>query len=228
MPAVALPPPVIEAVVADGFAPRIDAPYRYRIEQVRDEAGVPRRYVTDRTIVFRRTPGGLVAELTITAVDGGLATGPGALFERAFAGLRGRMIRYRLSPGGTVTAVEDRAALWQALGDAVLAQAGDDPARLAIARRLVAPLRAMPEPAQVAMLGSMLATVIAADTVRRGVLPDRAVRQDGVPPFGKGAVVTGTERIHAQGGLLIEGNKLEVEFETAGRKRVLDTFVTVD
>ena len=26
----------------------------------------------------------------------------------------------------------------------------------------------------------------------------------------------------------IEGNKLEIDFETAGRKRVMDSFVTVD
>ncbi|MDJ0276720.1 hypothetical protein QLH51_07925 [Sphingomonas sp. 2R-10] len=203
-----LPPPAIEAASATGFAPALDTAYRYHIEQQRDEAGVARRYTTDRTIRFRRMVDGLVAEMVIDTVDGSLSDGPGAMFERAFATLRGRPIRYTLSDRGEVTGVVDRAGVWSALVDAIAAQAGTDPARAAMLQRLTAPLRAMTERQQVAMLGSMLANVLAPDIVRRGVQPERAIRRPGTPPFGTDTDVTGSERVHAEGRDLIAEERL--------------------
>ncbi|MGN5374355.1 hypothetical protein [Sphingomonas hankookensis] len=210
-------PPAIEAAAATGFAPAIDIPYRYHIEQQRDEAGVVRRYATDRTIRFRRTADGLVADMVIDAVDGGLSDGPGAMFERAFATLRGRPIRYTLSDRGDVTGVIDRPAIWNALIDAVAAQAGSDPGRAAMLGRLTAPLRAMPERQQVAMLGSMLTNLLAPDVVRRGVQPERPIRRPGAPPFGAGTEVTGTERIYAQGRELIAEERLSGDVAAIAR-----------
>ncbi|MEP9402263.1 hypothetical protein [Sphingomonas sp. VNH70] len=198
----------VQAVVASGFAPVPDTPYRYRIEQERDEAGVTRRYVTERTIRFARGTDGYVAEMTITAVDGSLSSGAGAMFERAFAGLRGVPMRYRLSAAGAVIAVEDRAMLWQRLIDGVIATAGSDPERQATVRRLTAPLAAMPEAQQVAMLGSMLATVLAPDVVRGGTMAERAIRQEGIGPQGIGTALSGTERVFAQGALLVDERRL--------------------
>lgn len=208
MPVATVPPPVVEAAQPTGFAPALDRPYRYRIEQERDEAGATRRYATERTILFRRAEGGYLAEMIITAVDGGLATGPGALFERAFAGLRGQTIRYRLSARGEVVDIEDRDALWQRLVDAVIAAAGDDPTNRATAGRLAAPLAAIPRPQRIAMLGSMLATVLAPDVVRSGASPERRIRQQGVAPHGAGGALTGTERTFVQGDMLVEQRNL--------------------
>lgn len=213
-----LPPPVpaVEAAVATGFAPALDTAYRYHIEQERDEAGVVRRYATDRTVRFRRTPAGLTAEMTIDSVAGGLADGPGAMFERAFATLKGRPIVFRLSNGGEVTGVVDRETLWTALIDAVGAQAGGDPARQAMLQKLTAPLRALPERQQVAMLGSMLTSLLAPDVVRRGVVPQRNVRQRPTPPYDGGSDVTGTERIHAEHNALIEEQRLSGDVVARG------------
>lgn len=213
-----LPPPVpaVEAAVATGLAPALDTDYRYHIEQERDEAGAVRRYATDRTVRFQRSATGLTAQLTIDSVAGGLSDGPGAMFERAFASLRGRSITYRLSDSGVVTGVIDRDALWARLIDAVTAQAGGDPARAAMLQRLTAPLRVMPEQQQVAMLGSMLTTLIAPDVVRRGVTPQRDVRQRGMPPFDGGSDVTGTERIHADGTALVEEQRLSGDIVARG------------
>lgn len=191
----AMPPPSIEASAQPDFAPRMNTVYRYRIEQVRDEAGTQRRYATDRTVVFSRDAVGLVADLTIISVDGGLANGPGVLFERAFAGLIGRRIRYRLSPSGDVTDVEDRDTVWNHLVDGILTQAGANAERAAMAQRLSAPFRAMPPAQRIAFLGSMLASVLAPDVVRGGVRPATPIRQTGKPPFGIGTIVTGTERV---------------------------------
>lgn len=213
---IVLPPPVIEVARATGFAPALDTAYRYHIEQQRDEAGVVRRYTTDRTIRFRRMADGLVAEMVIDTVDGGLSDGPGAMFERAFATLRGRPIRYILSERGEVTGVIDRAGVWSALVDAVAAQAGSDPSRAAMLERLTAPLRAMPERQQVAMLGSMLTNLLAPDIVRRGVQPERPIRRPGAPPFGTGAEVTGTERAYAQGRELVAEERLSGDLAAAG------------
>ena len=205
---IALPPAAIEAAMATGFAPTLDTDYRYHIEQERDEAGVIRRYATDRTVRFRRTPAGLTAELTIESVAGGLSNGPGAMFERAFATLKGRPIVYRLSDSGEVTDVVDRQMLWTTLIDAVSAQGGGDAARTAMLQKLTAPLRALPERQQVAMLGSMLTTLLAPEVVRRGVVPAHDIHQRAMPPFDGGSEVTGTERIHAQGSALVEEQRL--------------------
>lgn len=202
------PAPAVETAVASGFAPALGTDYRYHIEQERDEAGVVRRYATDRTVRFRRAPSGLIAELTIHSVAGGLSDGPGAMFERAFATLKGRPIIYQLSDRGEVTGIVDRELLWSALIDAVSAQAGDDPARVAIVQKLTAPLRAMPERQQLAMLGSMLTTLLAPEVVRRGVVPQHDIRQRATPPFDGGSDVTGTERIHAEGDALVEEQRL--------------------
>ena len=211
-----LPVPAAEVAAATGFAPALQIAYRYHIEQERDEAGVVRRYATDRTVRFRRTSAGLVADLTIESVAGGLSDGPGAMFERAFALLRGRPIIYQLSERGDVTGVAEREALWSALIDAVTAQAGGDPARAAMLQKLTTPLRALPERQQVAMLGSMLTTLLAPEVVRRGVVPQRDIRQRGTPPFDGGSDVTGTERIHAQGTALVEEQRLSGDVVARG------------
>lgn len=228
---IAMIPPAIEAAAATGFAPALDTAYRYHIEQQRDDAGVARRYATDRTIRFRRTADGLVADMVIDGVTGSLSDGPGALFERAFATLRGRPIRYILSDRGEVTSIVDRAGLWSALIDAIAAQAGDDPARSAMLARLTAPLRAMPERQQVAMLGSMLTNVLAPDIVRRGVQPERPIRRPGSPPFGIGSEVTGTERIYAEGRDLIAEEHLSGDIAANGQasgRRTSNLSRTVD
>lgn len=212
------PAPAVEAAVATGFAPALDTEYRYHIEQERDEAGTIRRYATDRTVRFRRTPDGLVAQLTIDSVAGGLSDGPGAMFERAFATLKGRPIVYRLSDRGEVTGVVDRETVWTALIDAVAAQDRGDPAKKAMLQRLTAPLRAMPERQQVAMLGSMLTTLLAPDVVRRGVVAQHDIRQRATPPFDGGSEVTGTERIHAQGNALVEEQRLSGDVVASGGK----------
>lgn len=211
-----LPPPAIEAAAPAAFAPALDTAYRYHIEQERDEAGAIRRYTTDRTVRFRRTGEGLVAEMVIDTVDGSLSDGPGAMFERAFANLRGRPIRYRLSDRGEVTDVIDRAGIWSALVDGIAAQGAGDAARTAMLARLTAPLRAMPERQQVAMLGSMLTNLLAPDVLRRGVQPERPLRRPGAPPFGAGSEVTGTERIHAEGRNLIAEERLTGDIAAAG------------
>lgn len=213
-----LPPsaPAVEAAVATGFAPSLDTDYRYHIEQERDEAGAVRRYATDRTVRFRRGPAGLTAELTIDSVAGGLSDGPGAMFERAFATLRGRPIVYQLSDRGEVTGVVGREALWTTLIDAVSAQHGGDPRRKAMLQKLTAPLRTMPERQQVMMLGSMLTTLLAPDVVRRGVVPQHEVRRRATPPFDGGSEVTGTERIYVDGKVLVEEQRLSGDVVASG------------
>jgi len=227
-----LPPPAIEAAATTGFAPALDTAYRYHIEQQRDEAGAVRRYTTDRTVRFRRAADGLVADVVIDTVDGSLSDGPGAMFERAFASLRGRTIRYRLSDRGEVTDVIDRAAIWSALVDAIAAQGTGDPAKSAMLTRLTAPLRAMPERQQVAMLGSMLTNLLAPDVVRLGVQPERPIRRPGAPPFGAGSEVTGTERIHAAGRKLIAEERLTGDIAAVstrpGGRRTSSVTRTVD
>lgn len=205
MPVNTLPPPSIAAAAPTRFAPAIASPYRYRIEQVRDEGGVIRRYASERTLRFFPDGNGLIGELTVDSAVGGSADGPGAMFERIFAGLIGRTIRYRVSNSGVVTGVEELDAVWAQLVAGIAAQGSDDPVRMAMAHRLAGSFRDMTTQQRTAFLGSMLSSMIATQVTQSGVQPAKPFRQVGKPPFGTGSVVAGSERVWARGdGLLIQ------------------------
>ena len=64
-----------DQVARGTFAPRIDAPYRQRLEQTRVVAGETARYTAERTVRFARDgEGGFRAEVTLVAIDPDMAT----------------------------------------------------------------------------------------------------------------------------------------------------------
>lgn len=190
------------------FAPPLNLWLTYEQVEDRDDAGAHTRYRLIRRVRFSAEGEGYLAEVETLTVDGGVASGPGALFESAMSALKGTTIRLHLDAQGGVTAIDDQAVMMARLRDAIVAAASAKAApdeRAALAARLAAPLTAMPEPLQRRMLGSVLSPLIA-DASQSGAAPPEPVKQQGASPFGGLAQLSGTRRrwIDATGRLIVE------------------------
>lgn len=215
---------LVQPDAAHRFAPPLDMMLRYETWQDRDDAGAKEHFRLSRTIRFGREGAGYLAEVTTIAVDGGIASGAGAMFEAAMGALKGVTMRLHLDADGKVTAIDDQAALMARLRDAIVAAATagkPEDERAALAQRLGGALTAMPEPLQREMLGSVLSSVIADADTPAGASPAAPVTQRGSSPFGGSADLAGTRRswIDADGRLVIE----ETLSGTARSTRTADT-----
>lgn len=195
---------------APRFAPPVGQWLRYEQIQDRDDAGAHTRYRLARRVRFSAEGAGFLAEIETLSIDGGIASGPGALFESAMAVLKGLTVRLHLDAQGTVVAIDDQAIIMARLRDAIVAAATDKAApdaRAALATRLAAPLTAMPEPLQRRMLGSVLSPLVA-DTAHLDATAPEPVTQQGASPFGGLAQLSGTRRrwVDASGHLIVETN----------------------
>lgn len=141
------------------FAPPSDRPITITLETVRSATGLPdRSFRSERSVRFERDGAGWKAVLRIVESNGG-ATGAGQLFEAGFAALKGRDLVFRLDAGGRIESVDDAAALWDALTNAVSTAAQ---ARNALAAQGVVDLmRRLPPDRQLAMLASLLTPALA-------------------------------------------------------------------
>lgn len=160
----ALPALLWASAAGARFAPPEGRTFLYAVTDTRGTGeGAPIVTTSERRVTFRKLPGGYGAELTVVSVE---MTGPPAV--AAMAGnfmktLIGRTIRYRLDGGGAVIAVEDQAALIADVVAALRAMGGDGPNRGDAAAKVAQSVAAAPEPAQRAMLASLLTGAIAAD-----------------------------------------------------------------
>lgn len=202
-------------VQADAAAPRFNPPldgtFRYETVQTRDEAGARERFVLVRSLCFLRDGDGFTAILTVDQVEGGIASGPGAMFDAAMAALKNVPVRFHLDAQGRVVSIEDQAALMARLRDAIVTHAADaakiEPAkRAAFAARLAGALTAMPDALQRRMLASMIEPVLADPGLPDAPAPAAPIAQAGKSPFGGTADMKGTRRswIDAEGLLAIE------------------------
>lgn len=191
------------------FAPPLDHPLRAVTETARTDAGVTRRFINTRRVVFRRSGAGYRAEVTIEA--GAPATesddDPAAMFRAGFARIAGRGVVLHLDPAGRVTAIEDQAAVWKAFldGIAALAPAGSgdlDRKRAGRIRAILTVLAPMPPDRQRATLASLVEPLIAADIAVGGESPPRAVRVPAGSAFGT-AQLDGVRAVRRDGGHLV-------------------------
>lgn len=173
------------------FAPPLDRPLRAVTEAVRTDAGITRRFINKRRIVFRREGQGYRADVTIESGAPAMASDddPAAMFRAGFARIAGRTVVLRLDPAGRVTAIDDQAGMWRAFldGIAALAPAGSDELsrkRAGRIRAIHAALAPMPPERQRATLASLVEPLIAADIAAAGETPPRAVRVPAASPFG--------------------------------------------
>ncbi|MCW4463342.1 hypothetical protein OK349_16635 [Sphingomonas sp. BT-65] len=224
--------------IAVRFDPPLDKPLRVVTESIRTDGGVTRRFVNARRVVFRRADAQLRAEVTIEGSEPtGPSDDPAAMARAGFAHIAGRTIIFRLDPTGQVTAVEDHAAVWQAMLDGFAAQAPDgsdalDRKRAGRVRAIVGALAAMPVDRQRETLASLVEPLIAADAAGGGG-PPRPVRVPAASPYGmaelQGIRVSRMARgrvelsVTAQGDIAVPGSdgaaRARVTLET---QRVID------
>jgi hypothetical protein len=142
----------VVAAQAQTFAPPLDRPLTYRIEQQRPDDDF--RFALTRRVTFRREAGAIVAEVVFAGTEA--SGGPATYFARGAQAFRGRPLRFTLSPGGRIVALDDLDGAWATFlaGVATMARPGSDPA---------AALRALPVERRLGVLGSQLAQILAGD-----------------------------------------------------------------
>lgn len=180
---------------APAFQPPLDTPIAYTATETRDGGAGVQLFTVERRVTFHRREAVLVAEVETLRVSGSGDAGMARLFESAMRAMVGRRVLMTLDPTGRVTDVANRDQVWRAhvegMAAALAAPAGS--AKAATVASLLAPLRALPPPQQVAKLAEMLDPLIGSDLLVAG---ERAARPVSVPARGRDgsqAMLTGSE-----------------------------------
>lgn len=174
--AVALAALLLQA--APVFAPPIDVPIRYRVEEVRSDPRGARRFALDRQVVFTRTAVGLFATVTLMAVEGDAPADPKRVFDRAMAALIGKPLVFTLDRQGSVIAVEVDDPLWTMVVDTLAKEMlgpAADPGRGAHVAQMLAPLRTASSARRAGMLAGALTPLLTPSDIGNEPGPTRAV-----------------------------------------------------
>lgn len=178
----AVPAPAAVSTVA--FAPPVDRPLLFRVEERRDEGAGRRRFLVERRVRFRRDGPGWLAEVTLLRA---WTDRDDAVARRFLAGVRaldGRVLRYRLVGDGRVAGVEAEDAVWAAMLGGFAAASRGSPVPGADLSHASPAMRA-------AMLESPVRSVLALAPPPPGV---RRVRLPGLGPAGGPVALEGMER----------------------------------
>lgn len=208
-----MPPPLLRGsapppVARGTFAPRTDITYRQRLEQERVVAGETARYIAERRVRFTREAGGFRVDMTLIAVDGGIGSRAGAMFEAGLRGLLRRPLVFHLDPNGAITSLEGATSHWTAYLDGLAGQPMSGPdadARRARLAELTAPMRALPPERQLQVLGSALREVIDPLAASRAGAAPRAFSREVRSPLGGMATLDGSVRaVRDSTGIVVE------------------------
>jgi len=143
------------------LAPVLDRPYRLVFEDERVDPSGTRHFRVERTVVFHREPGGLLAVVTLVAVWTDAAGEFGRRFTTATSALKDRPVRFHLSPDGRVSSIDDEPAVWAAVVAGVAAIASTSGRVSEIGRRPELPLAMLPPEAARSTLASILTPMLA-------------------------------------------------------------------
>jgi len=191
----------VAAVTAPVFAPPLDAPLRVVTERVESGAS-ERRFRMERLVRFAREESGYRAEVAILGIAGDTPEASGALYEGGFGSLAGQPLVFHLDRAGQVVAIDGMAGIWgricRGVADNAAARRNLPAAqRAALTSRIEAPLLAMPADRQRALIGSLVAALVAEEAGEP--LGTKPVRIPGALPFG-GAVTMEGERALSRSG----------------------------
>jgi hypothetical protein len=200
-----MPSPLLVALAAMpgavSFSPPLDVPLAYVATETHNDAGVARSFRSERRLLFRKAANGFVAEVTLLGSDSGAEDDIAGMFAKALGAFEGRPVRIQLDRTGAVTAVENRDALWEQLCAAIAAMAPTGKAKHAQA--IAGALRKLPAEARTAMLGSLVAPLIAGDEAALTPGSETAASIRTRPPAGAPITIPTTRRVTtAAGGLL--------------------------
>lgn len=197
-----LPVALAASAAVATFAPPEGQTLHHILVEERDDGTVFRRFEIERTIVFRSTATGFTAEVTLIRTDQP-AGEIGRMFAAGLAGLKGRTVRFQLDRAGTIVSIDDEAAVWDALCRGIEELAARTAPKRSSSKPFVAPLRALEGDQRRALLGGMIAPLIA------GQIPastDRPVTMAARGPGGASTRLDGRETIQRSesGAVLID------------------------
>jgi len=182
------------ALAAATFNPPIGVPLAYVSREDRVIGGRALHFESRRRITFTREHDGFLAtirfEHAANDADGDVA----AMFQAAMASLVDRPIVLHLDAAGTVTAVDDADATWRALCDAIAGLPGNDSQR-AHAARFAAALRNLPAAQRAAMLGSLVAPLVAGDDAMLAPGSTQPISIRARPPLPRGTTLAGKQTV---------------------------------
>lgn len=200
-----LPVAIAASAAVAPFAPPDGQTLHHIVIEERDDGTVLHRFEIERTIVFRSTATGFTADVTLSRTDQP-AGEIGRMFAAGLAGLKGRTVRFQLDRAGTVVSIDDEAAVWDALCRGI--EEMQSAAKRNQSRPFVAPLRAFEGGQRRAMLGNMIAPLIA------GQIPtsaDRPVTMAARAPGGAATRLEGRETIRRS-----EAGAIQIDTVAAG------------
>jgi hypothetical protein len=174
--------------------PPIGMPLAYVSREDRTIGGRTMHFESHRRITFARDGGGFVATIRFEHAADDAGGDVGAMFQAAMASLADRPVTLRLDATGTVIAVDDAQATWAALCDAV-AQLPGTASQREHATAFAEALRTLPEAQRAAMLGSLVAPLIAGADASLAPGSTQPVEIRARPPLPRGASLKGMQTV---------------------------------
>ena len=179
---------------AASFHPPLGVPLAYVSSEDRTIGGKTMHFESHRRITFTRIGDGFVATIRFERAADDAGGDVASMFQAAMASLAGRPVVLRLDAAGTVIAVDDAGATWTALCDAVARLPGTA-SRREHATAFAAALRALPETQRAAMLGSLVAPLIAGDQALLAAGSSEPVEIRARPPIPRNITLKGTQTV---------------------------------
>lgn len=176
------------------FNPPLDEPLAYVSREDRVIGGRTLHFESHRRITFTREGGGFVATIRFERAANDAGDDVAAMFQAAMASLVDRPIVLHLDATGAVTSVDGADATWTSLCDAIAALPGNDSQR-ARAARFAAALRDLPGAQRVAMLGSLVAPLVAGADATLTPGSSQPISLRARPPLPPGAALTGDQKV---------------------------------
>lgn len=179
---------------ATSIHPPIGVPLAYVSREDRVIGGRVTHFESHRRITFVHDGDGFVATIRFEHAADDAGGDVAAMFQAAMASLADRPVTLRLDAAGTVIAVDDAVATWTALCDAIARLPGTASQRQH-ATAFAEALRTLPDPQRAAMLGSLVAPLIAgADaTLTPGSVQPAELRAR--PPMPRNTTLKGTQTV---------------------------------
>lgn len=177
---------------AAAIHPPIGVPLSYVAREDRTIGGRTMHFESHRRIVFTRDGDGFVATVRFEHASDDAGGDVAAMFQAAMASLADRPVTLRLDAAGTVIAVDDAPATWAALCDAIARLPGTASQR-GHAATFAGALRTLPAAQRAAMLGSLIAPLIAGDQASLVPGSTQPVEIHARPPIPRNATLKGTQ-----------------------------------
>ncbi|MEC3910438.1 hypothetical protein U5A82_08075 [Sphingobium sp. CR2-8] len=198
---VALAQPAAAQSIAIPFAPPVDRPLVYRIEQHRPVEGATRRFSATRDLRFEKAGDGYSLAATLRDIDSDAPPAGSEPYRAALGPMVGLTLRFRLNGQGRIIGLDDQDAAWgvvQAGVDAMLATFAPDTPRHKAAAKVQALFASLSPEGRLALLAGEIQPLFlfAGSGVEGG--EGRGLRTVAGSPLGRPVPVEGTLRVVGQ------------------------------